>query len=84
MKRRLALVGVVVLTLSLMLGSAGLVPVPVAAQERAVVWNLPHVAAPSYYHTINLKAFAEKVKELSNGRMEIRVTPLPPSTRRRS
>jgi TRAP-type transport system periplasmic protein len=75
MKSRLAPVGVVVLAVSLMLGGAGLVPVPVAAQERAVVWNLPHVAAPTYYHTTNLKAFAEKVRELSNGRMEIRVHP---------
>jgi TRAP-type C4-dicarboxylate transport system substrate-binding protein len=48
-------------------------PAPVAAQGKPVVWNLPHVAAPSYYHIINLNAFAAKVKEKSNGRMEIRV-----------
>ncbi len=39
------------------------------------MWNLPHVAAPSYYHIINLNAFAAKVKEKSQGRMEIRVHP---------
>lgn len=45
------------------------------AQGKPVVWNLPHVAAPTYYHIINLNAFAEKVKEKSKGRMEIRVHP---------
>jgi TRAP-type C4-dicarboxylate transport system substrate-binding protein len=50
-------------------------PGPVDAQARTVVWNLPHVAAPSYYHTLNLNAFAAKVKEKSGGRMEIRVHP---------
>ena len=45
------------------------------AQQKTVVWNLPHVAAPTYYHTINLKAFAEKLKEISKGRMEVRVHP---------
>ena len=34
-----------------MLGGAGLTPVSVAAQGRTVVWNLPHVAAPTYYLT---------------------------------
>ena len=50
---------------------------PAGAQAKPVVWNLPHVAAPTYYHTINLNAFAAKVKELSKGRMEIRVHPAP-------
>ena len=45
------------------------------AQAKPVVWNLPHVAAPTYYHTINYTAFANKVKEKSGGRMEIRVHP---------
>ncbi len=49
-------------------------PAPAGAQGT-VVWNLPHVAAPTYYHTKNLQAFAGKVKELSSGRMEIRVHP---------
>jgi TRAP-type C4-dicarboxylate transport system substrate-binding protein len=50
-------------------------PAPAAAQPKPIVWNLPHVAAPTYYHTINLNAFAAKVKEKSGGRMEIRVHP---------
>jgi TRAP-type C4-dicarboxylate transport system substrate-binding protein len=45
------------------------------AQTKPVVWNLPHVAAPTYYLTVNLKSFADKVKEKSKGRMEIRVHP---------
>jgi TRAP-type C4-dicarboxylate transport system substrate-binding protein len=45
------------------------------AQAPAVVWNLPHVAAPSYYLITNLTIFAAKVKEKSGGRMEIRVHP---------
>lgn len=48
---------------------------PLQAQTKPVVWNLPHVAAPTYYHILNLNAFAEKVKEKSKGRMEIRVHP---------
>ena len=51
-------------------------PTPtVDAQAKPVVWNLPHVAAPSYYHILNYTAFANKVKEKSQGRMEIRVHP---------
>jgi TRAP-type C4-dicarboxylate transport system substrate-binding protein len=56
-------------------GGPAVTPAPVAAQAKTVVWNLPHVAAPSYYHTVNLNAFAAKVKEKSAGRMEIRVHP---------
>lgn len=49
---------------------------PVApAQDKTIVWNIPHTAAPTYYHIVNLKLFAEKVKEKSKGRMEIRVHP---------
>jgi TRAP-type C4-dicarboxylate transport system substrate-binding protein len=48
---------------------------PARAQTKPVVWNLPHVAAPSYYLIQNLNAFAAKVKERSGGRMEIRVHP---------
>ncbi len=51
------------------------VPSNLGAQAKTVVWNLPHVAAPSYYLITNMKAFADKVKEKSNGRMEIRVHP---------
>lgn len=45
------------------------------AQTPTVVWNMPHVAAPSYYLITNLTAFAAKVKEKSGGRMEIRIHP---------
>ena len=54
---------------------AAVVPAPVGAQAKPVVWNLPHVAAPTYYHILNYTAFANKVKERSGGRMEIRVHP---------
>jgi TRAP-type C4-dicarboxylate transport system substrate-binding protein len=50
-------------------------PPGVSAQEKTIVWNIPHTAAPSYYHITNLKLFADKVKEKSKGRMEIRVHP---------
>ncbi|MFM9888970.1 MAG: TRAP transporter substrate-binding protein [Burkholderiales bacterium] len=43
------------------------------AQPKPIVWNLPHVTGPSYFHTVNMNAFGAKVKELSQGRMEIRV-----------
>jgi TRAP-type C4-dicarboxylate transport system substrate-binding protein len=56
-------------------GGAGLVPAPAAAQAKPIVWNLPHIAAPTYFHTINYTAFGAKVKEKSGGRMEIRVHP---------
>jgi TRAP-type C4-dicarboxylate transport system substrate-binding protein len=61
--------------LTLVAGGATVVPTPADAQAKPVVWNLPHVAAPTYYHTINYTAFASKVKEKSQGRMEIRVHP---------
>jgi len=50
-------------------------PSALFAQEKTIVWNIPHTAAPTYYHIVNLKLFADKVKERSNGRMEIRVHP---------
>jgi TRAP-type C4-dicarboxylate transport system substrate-binding protein len=59
----------------LALAALALGPVAADAQPKTVVWNLPHVAAPTYYHTINLNTFAAKVKEKSGGRMEIRVHP---------
>jgi TRAP-type C4-dicarboxylate transport system substrate-binding protein len=61
---------------ALLLGGGFLAsPSALFAQEKTIVWNVPHTAAPSYYHVINLKLFAEKVKELSKGRMELRVHP---------
>jgi len=65
----------VLVLLSLLVLGASAGPVPAGAQAKPVVWNLPHVAAPTYYHTMNLNAFATKVKEKSQGRMEIRVHP---------
>ncbi len=50
-------------------------PTNLGAQAKPLVWNLPHVAAPTYYITINMKALGDKVKEKSKGRMEIRVHP---------
>ncbi len=50
-------------------------PSDLRAQGKTIVWNIPHTAAPNYFHILNLKAFAEKVKEKSKGQMEIRVHP---------
>ena len=73
--RKLACLSVVVALLALVMSGAALAPAPAGAQAKPIVWNLPHVAAPTYYHTVNLNAFAAKVKEKSAGRMEIRVHP---------
>ena len=62
----------VLLMLALVAGGAAVAPVRVDAQAKPIVWNLPHIAAPTYYHTINYTAFSNKVKEKSGGRMEIR------------
>ena len=69
--KKLACLSVAVAVLTLIAGG----PAPAEAQAKPIVWNLPHVAAPTYYHTINLNAFAAKVKEKSGGRMDIRVHP---------
>jgi TRAP-type C4-dicarboxylate transport system substrate-binding protein len=61
------------LMLAALAGGASGPPVTAHAQAKPVVWNLPHVAAPTYYHVVNLNALAAKVKERSQGRMEIRV-----------
>ncbi len=47
-------------------------PAPVTAQAKTVVWNFPHISAPTYYHTLNYTAFTNKVREKSGGRMDIR------------
>lgn len=52
-----------------------ILPPGLFAQEKTIVWNIPHTAAPSYYHIANLKIFADTVKEKSQGRMEIRIHP---------
>jgi len=61
--------------LALVAGGTALGPPPAGAQSKPVVWNLPTVAAPSYFHTVNYNALAARVKEKSGGRMEIRVHP---------
>ena len=63
------------LAVALVAGGAAIAPVPVRAQAKPIVWNLPTVAAPTYYHTVNYNAWAAKVKEKSGGRMEIRIHP---------
>jgi TRAP-type C4-dicarboxylate transport system substrate-binding protein len=74
--KRLIWIGAAVAALAMAVASSPVVtPRAADAQGRTVVWNLPHVAAPTYYHTVNLNAFAAKVKEKSGGRMEIRVHP---------
>jgi len=68
----------IILTLilfALAMGGAALAPTPAAAQAKPIVWNLPTVAAPTYYHTVNYNAWAARVKEKSQGRLEIRVHP---------
>jgi TRAP-type C4-dicarboxylate transport system substrate-binding protein len=60
---------------TLLAGGAALRPAPATAQAKPIVWNLPTVAAPTYYHTVNYQAWAAKVKEKSGGRMEVRVHP---------
>src|SRR2546422_11490989 len=62
-------------TLALVIGGAAAAPAPVSAQAKPIVWNLPTVAAPTYFHTVNYNAFGAKVKEKSGGRMEVRVHP---------
>src|SRR5258705_9414863 len=63
------------LATALVAGGASMAPAPVQAQAKPIVWNLPTVAAPTYYHTVNYNAWGAKLKEKSGGRMEIRVHP---------
>ena len=63
------------LAAALVVGGAAMAPAPVLAQAKPIIWNLPTVAAPTYFHTVNYNAFGAKVKEKSQGRMEIRVHP---------
>jgi TRAP-type C4-dicarboxylate transport system substrate-binding protein len=60
---------------ALTLGYDAVAPVASDAQAKPVVWNLPHIAAPTYYHAVNYQAWTAKVKEKSGGRMEIRYHP---------
>jgi TRAP-type transport system periplasmic protein len=69
--RILSLVAVV----ALLAGGTALAPSSATAQAKPIVWNLPTVAAPTYYHTVNYQAWGARVKEKSGGRLEIRVHP---------
>jgi len=75
MKTTLTWSTVALLLLALAAGGSALGPTPAGAQAKPVVWSLPTVAAPSYFHTVNYNALAARVKEKSGGRMEIRVHP---------
>jgi TRAP-type C4-dicarboxylate transport system substrate-binding protein len=75
MKTTLTWSTVALVLLALAAGGTALGPTPAGAQAKPVVWNLPTVAAPSYFHTVNYNALAARVKEKSGGRMEIRVHP---------
>jgi TRAP-type transport system periplasmic protein len=75
MKTTLTWSTVALILLALAAGGTALGPTPAGAQAKPVVWNLPTVAAPSYFHTVNYNALAARVKEKSGGRMEIRVHP---------
>src|SRR5256712_13554323 len=71
MKTTLTWSTVALVLLALAAGGSALGPMPAGAQAKPVVWNLPTVAAPSYFHTVNYNALAARVKEKSGGRMEI-------------
>src|SRR5881296_3437546 len=74
MKTTTRSIALALVLLALAAGGAG-APAPVGAQAKPIVWNLPSVAAPTYFHTVNYNAFGTKVKERSQGRMEIRIHP---------
>ena len=59
--KTLAWLSGLLLATALALGGAAVTAVPVGAQAKPIVWNLPHVAAPTYYHIVNYTAFANKV-----------------------
>ena len=73
--KKLNLTVLAALAVALVAGGTAVAPPRVQAQAKPIVWNLPTVAAPTYYHTVNYNAWAAKVKEKSGGRMEIRVHP---------
>jgi len=75
MKKTTSCIALAVILLALAAGGVALAPAPAGAQAKPIVWNLPSVAAPTYFHTVNYNAWGAKVKERSQGRMEIRVHP---------
>src|SRR6266705_3037147 len=74
MKKTTSYITLALVLLALAAGGA-VAPAPAGAQAKPIVWNLPSVAAPTYFHTVNYDAFGAKVKARSQGRMEIRVHP---------
>src|SRR5436189_5870400 len=78
MKTTLTWSTVALVLLALAAGGSALGPTPAGAQAKPVVWSLPPVAAPSYFHTVNYNALAARVKEKSGGRMELRLHPASP------
>src|SRR5206468_12415494 len=75
MKTTLTWSTVALVLLALAAGGSALGPTPAGAQAKPVVWNLPTVAAPSYFHTVNYNALAARVKEKSGGRVGVRGHP---------
>src|SRR5205809_7027282 len=75
MKTTLTWSTVALVLLALAAGGSALGPTPAGAQAKPVVWSLPTVAAPSYFHTVNYNALAARVKEQSGGPTAIRVQP---------
>jgi len=74
-KRTLTSLALVLALAALTAGETALIPASAGAQGKVVVWNFPHISAPTYYHTVNYNAFAAKVKEKSQGRMRSASTP---------
>jgi hypothetical protein len=48
-------------------GGTGLLPAPAGAQAKVVVWNFPHISAPTYYHTVEAGAPAVALHEERRG-----------------
>src|SRR5438034_9477155 len=75
MKKTLMLAAVVLTLVALVAGGTTLAPAPAGAQPSPIADTLPHVAAPTYSHILHYTAFATKVKDKSQGRMEISIHP---------
>ncbi|PYN96047.1 MAG: hypothetical protein DMD91_22975 [Candidatus Rokuibacteriota bacterium] len=73
--KTLTWITLIIAACALALGGATVSPITAGAQAKPIVWNLPTVAAPTYFHTVNYTAWGARVKEKSQGRMEVRVHP---------
>ena len=51
MKKTTSCIALAVILLALAAGGVALAPAPAGAQAKPVVWNLPSVAAPTYFHS---------------------------------